>query len=45
MGLDSFSDNILEDYSLGGLESLLKRAKVEYEDIKKVKVEDFADNK
>ena len=27
MGLDSFSDNILEDYSFGGLASLMKRAK------------------
>jgi len=43
MGLDSYSNNILEDYSLGGLAKMFKRAKDEYEDIQKIKAEDFKD--
>ena len=43
MGFDSYSENILEDYDLGGLAGLLTRATRQYEDIKNIKEVDFID--
>jgi|TARA_B110000285_G_C15000423_1_gene551149 hypothetical protein len=43
LGLDSYSNNILEDYSLQGLAKLYKRAKDEYEDIQKISADEFKD--
>jgi hypothetical protein len=43
LGLDAFSNNVLVDYSLQGLAKLYKRAKDEYDDIQKLKPEEFRD--